>query len=152
MRAVVQRVSQASVSVDGQIVGEIAQGLLVLVAVHRDDEAEFAPKMADRIAGLRIFADAEGKTNLSLYDLLDASLPAGLLLISNFTLYGDASKNRRPSFSSSAPFERGKELFDLVVQAARERLPLVQTGVFGADMEVRAVNQGPVTLILEVGS
>lgn len=151
MRAVVQRVHEASVEVDGRIVGEIGTGLLVYVGVHRLDGEDAPAKMADRLAGVRIFSDSDGKVNLSLRNLVEAGSDAGLLLVSNFTVYGDASKNRRPSFTESAAFEPGLQAFDRLVVAAKALIPNVQTGVFGADMRVRTVNDGPVTLILEVG-
>ncbi len=149
MRAIVQRVSSARVEVEGVVVGQIGGGLLALVGIHREDGEAQAEKLADKLAGLRIFADSEGKMNRSLSDLAERGEPAGLLLVSNFTVYGDAAKNRRPSFMASAGFEVGKALFDLVVVEARTRLPEVQTGTYGADMQVHLVNDGPVTVILE---
>ena len=146
MRAVVQRVSRASVAVDGKIVGSCDQGLVVLVATHRDDTEKEAVKLADRVAKLRIFNDAEGKMNLALANLK----PAGCVLaISNFTIYGETSKNRRPSFIESAPYERGHELYEAFVHALRGLGIHVDTGIFGAHMEVELVNDGPVTVIVE---
>lgn len=133
-------------AIDGAVVGKIARGLLVLVAAHRDDTAEQVGKMADRIAKLRIFSDAEGKINVALGDLD----PVGeLLVISNFTVYGETAKNRRPSFIASAPYEQGKLLFDLLLAKLRESGLSVETGQFGADMQVTLVNDGPVTVILD---
>jgi D-tyrosyl-tRNA(Tyr) deacylase len=151
VRAVVQRVHEASVEVDGRVVGEIQTGLLAYVGVHRLDGTDIPARMADRLVGVRIFSDPDGKVNLSLRNLVEAGSDAGLLLVSNFTVYGDASKNRRPSFTDSAAFEPGLRAFERLVAAARALVPNVQTGVFGADMRVRTVNDGPVTLILEVG-
>jgi D-tyrosyl-tRNA(Tyr) deacylase len=144
MRAVVQRVSQASVDVDGQVVGAIGRGFLVLLGVtHNDGEAE-AAALARKIAGLRIFEDAAGKFNLALSDVGGA-----VLVVSQFTLYGDARKGRRPSFTAAARPEQAEPLCDRLVELLRgEGLP-VQTGVFGAIMAVHLVNDGPVTLWLD---
>lgn len=155
MRAIVQRVSAATVSVDGREVGRCGYGLMLLVGVHRDDTEANAKKLADRVAGLRIFGDAEGKMNLALTDF---PLPEGgaikyeydVLAVSNFTVYGDTKKNRRPSFVESAGFEQGQALFDRFVQELRALGVGVQTGVFGANMQVSLVNDGPVTVILDV--
>lgn len=144
MRAVVQRVSEASVAVDGHQVGAIGRGLLVLLGVtHSDGDAE-AHGLARKIASLRIFEDAAGKFNLALADVNGA-----VLVVSQFTLYGDARKGRRPSFTDAARPEQAEPLIERFVQALRgEDLP-VQTGVFGAIMAVRLVNDGPVTLVLD---
>ncbi|MFZ2362306.1 MAG: D-aminoacyl-tRNA deacylase [Anaerolineae bacterium] len=144
MRAVVQRVSEASVAVDGQAVGAIERGLLVLLGVtHSDGEAE-AAALARKIAGLRIFEDAAGKFNLALNDVGGA-----VLVVSQFTLYGDARKGRRPSFTDAARPEQAESLIQRFVELLRgEGLP-VQTGVFGAIMAVHLVNDGPVTLWLD---
>lgn len=149
MRAVVQRVTGAKVSVDGQVVGTCGVGFVVFLAAHREDTCAEAAKMADRVWGLRVFSDAEGKMNRSLRDL-EASARVGVLAISNFTLYGDTSRNRRPSFSQSAPYDKGKELFDLFVEELRAFGCPVETGIFGADMKVDAAGDGPVTLILDI--
>ena len=146
MRAVVQRVSQASVDVDGRTVGKIDKGYLVLVAAHRDDTEEDARKMADKVAKLRVFNDAEGKMNLALGDLD----PAGqVLAVSNFTVYGETAKNRRPSFIASAPYDRGNELYGMFVRELRSMGVHVETGEFGAQMDVSLVNDGPVTVVVE---
>jgi D-tyrosyl-tRNA(Tyr) deacylase len=145
MRAVVQRVASASVTVEGEVVGQCGVGLLVLVAAHREDVDAHASKMADRVLGMRIFPDEAGKMNLALKDVDGA----GVLAVSQFTLYGDASQ-RRPSFIDAAPFERGKELFDRFVSELRDRGAHVETGVFGADMMVSLVNAGPVTIVTDV--
>jgi D-tyrosyl-tRNA(Tyr) deacylase len=149
MRAVVQRVSRASVAIDGQIVGECGAGLCVLVAAHREDDEAKIRKMADKLLNLRIFNDAEGKMNLSILDKVSEGLPYGFLVVSNFTVYGDASKSRRPSFIESAGFDLGKLHFDRLLEELRKSGLPVGTGVFGGDMSVDLVNDGPVTLIVE---
>ena len=148
MRAVVQRVSRASVKVDGEVVGRCGPGLVVLVAVHCADTAESARKMADKVLGLRIFNDEAGKMNLALKDLPPETGP-GVLAISNFTIFGDTAKSRRPSFTESAPFALGQERFANFVQELRDLGAQVETGIFGAHMDVELVNDGPVTLILD---
>ncbi len=150
MRAVVQRVAMASVSVGGREIGRCGPGLLLLVGVHRDDEAANAERLADRVLGLRIFNDEAGKMNLAIRDFPDArgGFELELLAVSNFTVYGDA-KGRRPAFTASAPYEQGRELFDRFVAELRRLGAAVQTGEFGADMRVGLVNDGPVTLILD---
>lgn len=147
MRAIIQRVLNASVEVDGKVIGKCGHGLLLLVGVHRDDTPAEGKKLAEKIAGLRIFNDAEGKMNLSLQDF-EPKLE--ILAVSNFTVYGDARKQRRPSFMESAPFELGKELFDEFVVEINKLGIKVETGEFGADMNVSLVNDGPVTLVLDV--
>jgi D-tyrosyl-tRNA(Tyr) deacylase len=153
MRVVVQRVSSARVTVDGVTVGEIGSGLLLLGAVHREDTVEKIERAADRCFGLRIFNDDAGKMNLSLSDLRTQGQAVGILAISNFTVYGDAVKSRRPSFTGSAGYDDGREGFHRFVQALKklsaESEIVVQTGEFGADMKVELVNDGPVTLIIE---
>lgn len=146
MRAIVQRVSSGQVSVEGQVVGRCGVGLVVLAAVHRDDTEATVRKCADRIAGLRIFNDEAGKMNLAIP--ASTGLPQ-ILAISNFTVLGDAMKSRRPSFTDSAGYEQGKALFENFVKALREAGLLVDTGIFGADMQVELVNDGPVTLVIE---
>lgn len=144
MRAVVQRVSQASVTVGDQAVGHIGRGLLVLLGIKTNDTEAEAKWMAQKIAGLRIFADDEGKFNLSLRDVEGSAL-----VVSQFTLYGDARKGRRPSFTDAAPPDLAELLVNRFVELLRaEELP-VETGVFGALMQVEIHNDGPVTLILE---
>lgn len=147
MRAVVQRVKSARVDVEGRTVGEIGQGMLVLVGAGRASTLEAAAQLADRVAGCRIFSDAEGKMNLALSALAE---PGGVLAVSNFTLYGDALSGRRPSFGAAAGFEEGKALFDLFVAELRKRVANVETGEFGADMQIHLHADGPVTLILEI--
>ncbi len=144
MRAVVQRVSSASVEVDGAVIGEIGRGFLALVGVGRDDTDEDASALSAKIAGLRIFNDEAGDMNLSLADVGGA-----VLAVSQFTLHGDARKGRRPSFIDAAPGEAAKPLFDRVVALLRREGLDVQTGVFGAQMRVSLVNEGPVTILLD---
>ncbi|MFZ5481350.1 MAG: D-aminoacyl-tRNA deacylase [Myxococcota bacterium] len=139
MRAVVQRVSRASVRVEGRVTGEIGLGLLVLLGVAPEDGPAQVAWLADKVEGLRIFADAEGKMNLSVRDV-----GGGVLVVSQFTLYGDATKGRRPSFVKAARPELAEPLYE----ALADRLGAAR-GVFGAHMEVELVNDGPVTLILE---
>lgn len=147
MRAIVQRVLSASVQIDGNVVGRCQQGFLLLVGVHRDDTETEAKKLAEKIAGLRVFNDEEGKINLSLKDFQPH---LQVLAVSNFTVYGDARKQRRPSFMESAGFELGNNLFSKFVNELRALEIEVQTGEFGADMQVSLVNDGPVTLVLDV--
>lgn len=144
MRAVVQRVSRAEVRVAGEVTGRIGPGLVVLLGVGRDDTESEAAWMLDKIAGLRIFADEAGKMNLSLEDIR-----GGLLVVSQFTLYGDTRKGRRPSFIDAAPPELAVALYEKFVELARARGLDVGTGVFQAMMDVDLVNDGPVTLIVE---
>ena len=147
MRAVIQRVLEASVTVDGKIIGQCGRGLVLLVGVHKDDTNAEAKKLAEKVVGLRIFNDPEGKMNLSLQDF-DPKL--AILAISNFAVYGDAKSQRRPSFMNSAPFELGKQLFDQFVAEIRALGITVETGEFGADMQVSLVNDGPVTIVLDI--
>ena len=133
---------------DGQVVGRCGPGFLVLAAAHRDDDTKKAEKLADRIAGLRIFNDAEGKMNLALKDLPPTDQPQ-ILAVSNFTVYGDCAKSRRPSFVEAAAYDIGEKLFGEFVSALRGLGVSVETGVFGADMRVRLENDGPVTVIVE---
>jgi D-tyrosyl-tRNA(Tyr) deacylase len=144
MKAVIQRVSFASVTVDENLVGRIGKGVLVLLGVEKGDDESRADWLAEKIAGLRIFADEEGKMNLALADV-----GGSVLAVSQFTLAGNCDKGRRPSFDTAAPPEEGKRLYDYFT-GALERLGLpVQTGIFQADMKVHLVNDGPVTFILE---
>jgi len=141
----IQRVSRASVEVDGRITGAIERGLLVLVGVQKHDDDGRAIRLLERLIGYRVFADEAGKMNLSLRDI-----GGGLLLVPQFTLAADTQKGMRPSFSSAAPPQEGKRLFDYLVQQAKSQYPNVATGVFGADMQVSLINDGPVTFWLEV--
>ena len=142
MRVVIQRVSQARVVVDGEVVGAIGLGLVVLLGVSRDDTEKDAEYLAEKIAGLRVFPDDEGKLNRSVVDCNGA-----LLVVSQFTLYGDIRKGRRPSFDAAAPPGRARELYEYFVQYCRKLVSHVGTGVFQARMKVELVNDGPVTII-----
>lgn len=144
MRVVVQRVSRASVTVDSRVVGSIDRGFLLLVGFRSGDGAEAIEWMADKIVGLRVFADAEDKMNCSLADVGGA-----LLVVSQFTLYGDVKRGRRPSFVGAAPGAEAQQLYEQFVAALRARSVPVETGDFGAMMDVELVNDGPVTLLLE---
>jgi D-tyrosyl-tRNA(Tyr) deacylase len=149
VRAVVQRVSEAVVRVDGETVGQCGRGLVVLVAAHKEDALANAAKMADRVMGLRIFNDGDGKMNLSIRDLMAQGEPVGVLAVSNFTVYGETAKNRRPSFIDAAAYEKGRILFDAFVSELRGLGCRTETGEFGADMQVSLINDGPVTVILD---
>ncbi len=144
MRAVVQRVSSARVLVDQEVVGQIQRGLLVLLGVARTDMPEQARWLADKVVGLRIFEDAEGKMNRDL-----AEIGGGLLVVSQFTLYGDCRKGRRPSFVDAAPPEIAIPLYEAFITAVRANGITTATGRFGAMMQVELINDGPVTLILD---
>ena len=144
MRAVVQRVSRASVTVDGEITGKIGKGLLVLLGVSTDDEESDAIYLLDKIINLRIFEDAAGKMNLSL-----AETGGELLVVSQFTLYGDTRRGRRPSYIEAAAPEKANQLYEFFVAAARKQIGRVETGRFQAMMDVELVNDGPVTILLD---
>ena len=144
MRAVVQRVSQARVEVDGQVTGAIAAGLLVLLGVHRNDTDKDLVWMADKIQHLRIFEDEQGLMNRSLKDV-----HGQLLVVSQFTLYGDCRKGRRPSWNEAAPPEMAKQLYDRFIDVCRERDIPTEAGIFQAMMEVSLINDGPVTLLID---
>ena len=146
MRALVQRVSRAKVTVDGEVVGEIGAGLCVLVGVTHDDSDAVARKLADRIFHFRVLADDDGVMNRSLADTGDE-----VLVVSQFTLYGDTSKGRRPSWLAAAPPEVAEPLVDVVVEALRQLGARVATGRFRTTMAVELVNDGPVTVMLELG-
>lgn len=144
MIALIQRVTHASVSVNGQITGDIGPGLLALIGVAKNDTEQNGDRLLQRLLGYRVFPDAEGKMNLSLKDT-----GGGLLLVPQFTLAADTHKGTRPSFSSAAPPAEAQRLFDRLVVAAQATHVQVATGVFGADMDVHLLNQGPVTFWLE---
>ena len=144
MRAVIQRVRRAHVEVDGEVTGSIDAGLLVLLGISRDDSRADADYLVDKIAGLRIFQDENGKMNRSLRDTAGR-----LLVVSQFTLYGDCTKGRRPSFDRAAPAERARGLYEYFVSAARSSGIPTETGKFQAMMAVHLINDGPVTLICE---
>lgn len=145
MRAVVQRVSHAQVSVDGDVVGAIEEGLCVLVGITHHDTGAQAVKLADRLWKLRVFADEDDKMNRSVADI-----GGEILVISQFTLYGDTRKGNRPGYSDAARPEVAAPLIDLVVCQLREHGATVATGIFGADMKVELLNDGPVTILLDV--
>ncbi len=144
MRAVIQRVSNAKVTVDNEITGSIGLGLLVLLGVSTSDSETDADYLAEKITGLRIFEDSEGKMNLSVTDV-----KGSILAVSQFTLYGDARKGRRPSFDSAARPEQAKKLYDYFVEKIRATGLKCETGRFQAEMKVALVNDGPVTILLD---
>ena len=144
MRAVVQRVSRARVTVEGRVTGEISAGLMILLGVGREDTAAVATSFAEKVANLRIFEDDQGKMNRSLLDAKGSAL-----VVSQFTLYGDARGQRRPSFISAAPPEKAKALYEEFTRAMQELGVGVATGVFQAMMSVELVNEGPVTILLD---
>jgi D-aminoacyl-tRNA deacylase len=144
MRAVVQRVSRACVTVEGRVAGEIAAGLMILLGVGRNDTSAVAANMAEKIANLRIFEDDQGKMSRSLLDVQGSAL-----VVSQFTLYGDARGQRRPSFIAAAPPEQAKKLYEEFGEALRKLGITVATGIFGAMMSVELVNEGPVTILLD---
>ncbi len=147
MKAVLQRVSEARVTVEGELIGAIGQGLLVLLCAERGDAEAVADKLLAKILKLRIFADEAGKMNRSLQDI-----GGGLLLVSQFTLAADTSGGNRPSFGQAAAPDEGRRLYDYFVVQARAAHPLVQTGRFAADMRVSLVNDGPVTIPLQMSA
>jgi len=144
MVIVLQRVSTASVSVDGEVVGSIDKGILILIGVHKDDVEPDADFLAAKCADLRIFPDDGGKMNLSVKDINGSAL-----VISQFTLLGDCSKGRRPNFTAAAPPEKGRMLYLRFVEKLKGCVQKVETGVFGADMKVSLLNDGPVTVVIE---
>jgi D-tyrosyl-tRNA(Tyr) deacylase len=144
MRAVVQRVTRASVTIDGEVVGEIGNGLVILLGIARDDTRQDADYLAPKIVALRIFHDAEGKMNLSVKDT-----GGGLLIVSQFTLYGDVRRGLRPSWSDAAPPEIAEPLYEYFVEISRKLLERVETGSFRKMMQVELVNDGPVTILLD---
>jgi D-tyrosyl-tRNA(Tyr) deacylase len=144
MRAVVQRVSRAAVRVDGAVTGAVARGLLVLLGVGREDGEEDARWMADKLAQLRVFEDGEGKMNRSVADV-----GGGLVVVSQFTLFGDARKGNRPGFTDAAPPEVANPLYERTCGLLREKGLPVGTGVFRAHMDVELVNDGPITILLD---
>lgn len=144
MKAVIQRVKEASVEVDGQIVGKIGHGLLVLLGVGKDDSQKDIEWMVEKIVNLRIFEKEDGKFDESLLDV-----KGELLLVSQFTLYGNCSKGRRPSFSDAMDVSRAKAVFESFVERVKKKVEKVETGVFQAHMDVKLVNHGPVTLIID---
>lgn len=147
MRFVIQRVKHASVTVDGTVTGKIEKGFLVLIGVCESDTTEIADKLVKKMTGLRIFEDNEGKTNLSL-----ESVGGSLLLVSQFTLYADCKKGNRPSFINAGSPEHAEKLYDYIVERCREKGFPVSTGIFGAEMDVELLNEGPFTILLDSDS
>lgn len=145
MRAIVQRVKKSSVKVAGKTVGEIGQGLNILLGIKNDDTEAKADKLAQKILKLRIFDDQSEKINLSV-----SEKRASILVISQFTLYADTSKGNRPSFSAAAPPEKANKLYNYFIQKLKESNLNIATGIFGAKMEVEIINDGPVTIIIEI--
>lgn len=144
MRFVIQRVTESSVKVDGKVIGQIGKGFMVLIGVADSDTKEIADKMVKKMTGLRIFEDEEGKTNLSL----DA-VGGELLLISQFTLYANCKKGNRPSFVEAGKPDMAEELYEYIIRKCKEQIPVVERGMFGADMKVSLVNDGPFTIVLD---
>jgi D-aminoacyl-tRNA deacylase len=144
MRAVIQRVSRADVKVEDKVVGSIDAGLLVYLGIHQNDSAEFVPVLADRIINLRIFPNEEGRFDRSLQDV-----GGSLLIVSQFTLYGDCRKGRRPNFQDAAPPEKARDLYEKFLRYAVGKGVRVAAGVFQAHMDVSSVNDGPVTIIMD---
>ena len=144
MKFVIQRVSESTVKVDGETIGKIGKGFMVLIGVGQDDTKEIADKMVKKMVGLRIFEDENGKTNLSLADVNGA-----LLLISQFTLYANCKKGNRPSFIESGSPEKAEALYEYIIEKCKESVPEVEKGIFGADMKVSLVNDGPFTIVLD---
>ena len=143
MKFVIQRVTEASVTVDEKIVGKIGKGFLVLVGVSGEDTKEVADKLVKKLVGLRIFEDTAGKTNLSLADV-----DGELLMISQFTLYANCKKGYRPSFIEAGAPDMASEMYEYIIAKCKEQVPVVERGQFGADMKVSLVNDGPFTIIL----
>ena len=144
MKLVIQRVNHAQVAVDGKICGKISKGLLVFIGVGHDDTREIADKYLKKLLGLRIFEDANGKTNLSLADI-----NGELLMVSQFTLYADCKRGNRPGFTNAGAPDMANELYEYMLAEAGRKVPVVQHGIFGADMKVTLENDGPFTIILD---
>ena len=144
MKFVVQRVTHASVTVDGSVIGKIGQGFMVLIGVSDEDTKEIADKMVKKLLGLRIFEDENGKTNLDLH-----TVGGSLLLISQFTLYADCRHGNRPSFIKAGKPDMANEMYEYIIAKCREQVETVETGEFGADMKVELLNDGPFTILLD---
>ncbi len=144
MKFVIQRVTQASVEVNHEVIGKVNKGFLVLIGVSNDDTTEIADKLIKKLIGLRIFEDENGKTNLALKDV-----NGELLLVSQFTLYADCKKGNRPSFIKAGNPELANQLYEYIIEACKKEIPMVQTGEFGADMKISLLNDGPFTIILD---
>lgn len=144
MKFVIQRVTEASVTVDGEVLGEIGKGFMVLCGIAQTDTEEIADKMVKKLCGLRIFEDAAGKTNLSISDV-----GGSVLLVSQFTLYADTKHGNRPGFSHAGKPDMASPMYEYILEEAKKYIPDVQRGRFGADMKVRLLNDGPFTIILD---
>lgn len=144
MKFVVQRVTHASVTVDGNVIGKIGQGFMVLIGVSDEDTKEIADKMVKKLLGLRIFEDENGKTNLDIH-----TVGGSLLLISQFTLYADCKHGNRPSFIKAGKPDMANEMYEYIIAKCREQVEIVETGEFGADMKVELLNDGPFTILLD---
>ena len=144
MRFVVQRVTHASVTVDGNVIGKIGQGFMVLIGVSDEDKKETADKMVKKLLGLSIFEDENGKTNLDIH-----TVGGSLLLISQFTLYADCKHGNRPSFIKAGKPDMANEMYEYIIAKCREQVETVETGEFGADMKVELLNDGPFTILLD---
>lgn len=144
MKLVIQRVLSANVTVDNMIVGQIDNGFLVLVGICNDDTTQIADKMLKKLIGLRIFEDSDGKTNLNL-----EAVCGSILMVSQFTLYADCKKGNRPSFTRAGAPEKAKELYEYMLTECRKYVPCVECGIFGADMKVSLINDGPFTIVLD---
>lgn len=144
MRFIIQRVTNASVTVDGNITGQIEKGFLVLIGVSEDDTKEIADKMIKKLIGMRIFEDENGKTNLALADV-----GGSLLLVSQFTLYADCKKGNRPSFIKAGNPQMAEEMYEYIIAQCKKEVDNVQVGIFGADMKVQLLNDGPFTVLLD---
>ena len=144
MKFVIQRVTEASVTIDGRVNGQIGKGFLVFIGVGQEDTKEIADKFIKKLIGLRIFDDEEGKTNLALKDV-----DGQLLLVSQFTLYANCKKGNRPSFVEAGAPQQAEELYEYIIEECRKQVPVVETGEFGADMKVSLLNDGPFTIILD---
>ena len=152
MLALVKRVSRAQVTVEGEVIGAIGQGFLVLVCAEQGDSKAAADKLLAKLLKLRVFSDAQGKMNLSIQNLDGQGRQGGLLIVSQFTLAADLRSGNRPSFTNAAPPELGRQLFDYFVEQARAAHPIVQTGRFATEMAGELVNDGPITIPMRVES
>ena len=144
MKFVIQRVTHAEVAVEGEVIGKIGKGFMVLIGVAQDDTRVIADKMVKKLTGLRIFEDENGKTNLALKDV-----DGELLLISQFTLYANCKKGNRPSFVEAGKPDMAEELYEYIISKCKEHIPVVERGMFGADMKVSLLNDGPFTIVLD---
>lgn len=144
MKFVIQRVINASCTVDGNITGSIQKGFLVLIGISDHDTIQIADKMIKKLLGMRIFEDFDGKTNLSLHDV-----NGELLLISQFTLYADCRKGNRPSFTNAGKPDMAKQMYEYIIDQCKKEIPVVEQGIFGADMKISLLNDGPFTIILD---